>query len=319
MRLTVVLCVLSAAEFCLAQAPIKVDVNQAEEPIRVGVNLVNVTFVARDAGGKAVTDLAREEVEVFEDGVPQTVAFFARSADVPLALAIAVDFSGSQEHSLKKHHKDLQTFLREALGPRDRVSLICFGNFLRLVSNSTASGDSLIEGLQRFEKGERGFPLVGPREVRTGGTAFYDTVYYPVTELLVRAENMRRALIVLSDGEDNSSSHHMLEAIESAQAAGAPIFCIRYTEIAGDGPIARNRYGTEVMERLAHETGGSHIDAAKTDLRSAFRRIGEELRTSYELAYHSTNATKDGTFRKIAIRLKRPGATTRAKTGYIAR
>lgn len=319
MRAPALLFILLTAGIGRAQPPIRVDVNQAEEPIRVGVNLVNIAFSARDAGGRAILDLSREEVEVFEDGTPQSIYFFARSTEVPLALGLALDFSGSQQHFLKQHHRDLRVFLGEAMGVRDRVFLVCFGNFLRLVSGFTASPDTVLEALKRYEEGQRRFELVGPTELRTGGTAFYDAIYYPVTEVLAKADNMRRALVILSDGEDNASSHHMLEAIESSQAAAVPVFAVRYTEQRGDGPTARNRYGTEVMDRIARETGGFHFDATRTDLKNAFRRIGEELRTSYELAYHSTNPVKDGTFRKIAIRLKRPGSTARTKTGYFAR
>jgi Ca-activated chloride channel family protein len=111
----------------------------------------------------------------------------------------------------------------------------------------------------------------------------------------------------------------MMESIEAAQAANVLIFAVRYTQPPKGGPIARNRYGTSVMDRVARETGGAHFDAEKTDLRATFRQIGEELRMSYELAYPSTNPVKDGTFRKIVIRPKRPGLTVRTKTGYFAR
>jgi Ca-activated chloride channel family protein len=302
-----------------AQAPIRVEVNQAQLPFRVSVNLVSVAFSVHDERGGLVTDLSKEDFDVFEDAVPQEIAFFARSADVPLELALVVDFSGSQEHSLKQHHKDLQLFLKEVLGPRDRAFLVCFGNFIRLVSDSSSDAEVLIEGMHRFEAGARNFPELGPSERRELGTAFYDAIFYPVAEKLAKTEGGRRALLMFSDGEDNSSSHNMMETIEASQAADVLIYAIRYTERVRGGPTARNRYGTSVMDRVARETGGTHYDAAKTDLRTTFRQIGEELRLSYELAYHSSNSAKDGNFRKIAIRPKRAGLTVRAKTGYVAR
>jgi len=302
-----------------AQTPIRVDVNQAESPFRVNVNLVSVAFSVRDENGRLVTDLSKEDFDVLEDAAPQEIAFFARSADVPLELALVVDFSGSQEHSLKQHHKDLQLFLKEVLGPRDRAFLVCFGNFVRLVSDSSSDADVLIQRMHMFEEGERRFPQIGPPERRELGTAFYDAIYYPVTEKLAKAESGRRALLMFSDGEDNSSSHNMMETVEASQAADVLFYAIRYTERVRGGPTARNRYGTSVMDRVARETGGMHYDAAKTDLRTTFRQIGEELRLSYELAYHSSNAVKDGSFRKIVIRPKRAGLTVRAKTGYFAR
>ena len=140
-----------------------------------------------------------------------------------------------------------------------------------------------------------------------------------VTLWSARAESGRKALIVFSDGEDNSSAHHMLDAIESAQRENVVIFPIRYTDIRKDGRLTgRNKYGIRVMARLAKETGGADFDAEKADLKQAFGEIGEELRSSYELAYHSTHVADDGTFHKLVIRPKRPGLTVRAKTGYFA-
>jgi Ca-activated chloride channel family protein len=319
MRATPGLFALLTACICLAQSQIHVDVNQAEAPIRVDVNLVNVAFTVRDTRGALVNDLTRDDFEVFEDAVPQSIAFFARSADVPLSLGLVVDFSGSQEHFLKQHHKDLLAFLGEVLGPRDQAFLVCFGNYLRLVSDFSPLGDSLVDELQRYEKGKRNFPQLGPPEDRELGTAFYDAIYYPVTEKLARTDRGRRALLVFSDGEDNSSSHNMMEAIEAAQAADVLVFALRYTEYGKEGLTARNRYGTGVMARIARETGGADYDARKTDLPGTFRRIGEELRLSYELAYHASNPAQDGTFRKIVVRARRPGLTVRSKTGYLAR
>ncbi len=303
---------------CMAQSQIPVDVNQAQPPIRVDVNLVNVAFTVRDKSGALVNNLTREDFEVHEDAVPQTIAFFARSADVPLTLGLVVDFSGSQEHFLKQHHKDLQIFLQEVLGPRDQAFVVCFGNYLRLVSDFSPDAEGLVEALQRYEHGKRSFPELGPSEDRELGTAFYDAIYYPVTGKLAQTEGGRRALLIFSDGEDNSSSHNMMEAIEAAQAADVMVFALRYTEYGKKGETARNRYGTGVMIRVARETGGAHYDAGKTDLATTFRQIGEELRSSYEVAYHTSNPARDGTFRKIVVRAKREGLTVRSKTGYFA-
>ena len=111
----------------------------------------------------------------------------------------------------------------------------------------------------------------------------------------------------------------MLDAIEAAETNDVLLFAVRYTEIGKDGPNARNKYGMRVMERIARETGGADFDAREKGLRENFRQIGEELRSSYELSYHSTNPASDDSFRKIAIRVKQPGLQVRAKTGYYAR
>lgn len=303
----------------LSQQPFRVEVNQAQQPIRVDVNLVNVAFTVRDAAGALATTLTRDDFDVFEDGLPQKISFFARSTDVPLTLGLIMDMSGSQEHFMKPHHHDLEAFLKQVMEPRDRAFLVCFGNHLRLVADFTPTAPSLLDGLTKFEKGVRSFPEFAAGETRELGTAFYDAIYYSVQERLARAASGRRVLLVFSDGEDNSSAHHMLDAIEESQAADVRLYALRYTDSRGNRLTARNKYGAAVMDRLARETGGAHYNAREGDLTQWFAQIGEELRATYELAYTSTNPDRDGSFRKIRIRPKNPGLVVRAKTGYFAR
>jgi Ca-activated chloride channel homolog len=292
---------------------------QNELAIHVDVKLVNVAFTARDANGRLVADLTRDDIEVLDDGAPQPISFFAHSADLPLALGLIADVSGSQESFLKRHHHDLDTFLKNTLTPRDQAFLVCFGNHVRLVSDFTSKRELLMERLKDFDKDQHlgPYPELGPAERRILGTAFYDALYYATSEKLERSERGRRALIVFSDGEDNSSAHHMLDATEAAQSADAAIYGIRYTDIDKRGMNGRNKYGISVMNRIARDTGGRDFDAQKTDMKQAFGEIEQELRSSYELAYHSPNA--DGTFHKLVVRARRPGILIRAKTGYFAR
>src|SRR5882762_5681865 len=294
----------------------------SQEPIHVAVNLVNVAFSVRDTQGALLENLAKEDVEVLEDAVPQKISFFARSTDVPLTLGLIVDVSGSQDHFTKQHEQDLEVFLKEVLGPKDRAFLVTFGNHIRLISDFSPSGVEIIERMQEYKGRDKGrekkkraeFPDLGPPESRDLGTAFYDSIYYAVREELAR-ESGRRALLVFSDGEDNSSSHDMMTTIETARAENVVVYAIRYTEKEHGKLTARNKYGTSVMERLAKESGGAHIDAATTDPHTYFRQITEELRTSYELAYYPTNSDKDETFRKIVIRTKLAGARVGRRQG----
>ena len=289
-----------------------------EEPLRVNVKLVNVAFSARDSRGALVNSLTKDDVEVFEDAVPQKISFFAHSVDVPLTLGLIVDFSGSQDQFSKQHQHDLEVFLKDILGPKDRVFMICFGNHLRLVSDFSQSGPELIDRLKLYQRSDKHFPDLGPKEDRELGTAFYDSIYYSVTEKLAN-ESGRRALLVFSDGEDNSSSHDMMSAIEAAQSANVLVYTIRYTEKQHGHLTARNHYGIRVMDRIAKETGGQAIDAETTDPKTYFQQIAEELRTSFELAYYPTNPLPDDTFRKIVIRPRQSGLTIRSKTGYFSR
>ena len=113
---------------------------QEAPKIHSNVNLVNVSFTARDQRGTLLDSLTADQVNLFEDGVEQKIAHFAKSTDVPLTLGLIVDASSSQEHFSKEHEKDVETFLKNVLGPKDRAFLLCFGNHLRLVSDFTQSG-----------------------------------------------------------------------------------------------------------------------------------------------------------------------------------
>jgi Ca-activated chloride channel family protein len=302
----------------LAAMCLLVPAARTQEPIKVRVDLVNVAFTARDAKGTLVENLTRGDVELFEDAVPQKIEFFSRSTDLPLTLALIMDVSGSQEHFERKHEKDLQVFLEEVLGPKDRAFMVCFGNHLRLVSDYTNSPQEILSSFHDFDKSKRHFPEIGPQEERDLGTAFYDSIYYSVTEKLAQSGG-RQAILMFSDGEDNSSSQNMMAAIEAAQGANVIVYAIRYTEPNKHGELnARNKYGISVMDRIAKETGGAHIDAQATDPHTYFRQIAEELRTSYEVGYYPTNKAKDDTFRKIRITPKDQSVKIRSKTGYFS-
>jgi Ca-activated chloride channel family protein len=287
--------------------------------IRANVNLVSVSFTARDSRSALLDKLGQEDVEVLEDSIPQKISFFGKSGDVPLTLGLIVDASGSQEHFSKKHEKDLEIFLNRVLGPQDRVFLLCFGNHLRLVSDFTQSGEQVIRNLKEYEKSMGRFPEIGPREDRDLGTAFYDSIYYSVVEKL-QNESGRKALLIFSDGEDNSSSHDMMTTLETAQGANVLLYTIRYTETKRNGELtARNKYGIKVMDRLAKDSGGAHIDAKEMDPKEYFQQIAEELRTSYTIGYYPTNPMKDENFRRIVVRAKQEGIKIRTKSGYFAR
>ena len=158
MRRLALLLTLFAAVICLSQ-----------EPVRVKVNLVNVSFSVRDSRGALVEDLTKDDFEVLEDAVPQKIAFFSRSSDVPLTLGLIVDASGSQDHFSKQHKHDLEVFLQDVLGPKDRAFMLCFGNHLRLVSDFTQSSAQILDGLNRYRTRCRAFPGTRPERVSRPG------------------------------------------------------------------------------------------------------------------------------------------------------
>jgi Ca-activated chloride channel family protein len=183
-------------------------ISSGQQPIQVAVNLVNVAFSARDSRGVLVENLTKDDVEVLEDAVPQKISFFAKSTDVPLTLGLIVDASGSQDHFSKQHEQDLEVFLKEVLGPKDRAFLVTFANHIRLVSDFSHSGAEIVDRMKAFQHRDKDkrkgkhveFPELGPEEERDLGTAFYDSIYYSVTEKLKR-EQGRRALLIFSDGD----------------------------------------------------------------------------------------------------------------------
>lgn len=288
------------------------------QTFRADVNLINVTFSARNAQGAAVSDLKQEEVQIFEDDVPQKIRFFDNST-LPLTVGLIVDVSNSQEKFFRNHRRDVEKFLKDVMGPQDQAFLICFGNHVRLVSDFTSSPNDIIEGYANFEHGNRDFPELGPVEQRAEGTALFDSLYYAATEKLASADRGRRALIVFSDGEDNSSAHDVVDAIEAAQAADILVYCVRYTERKGT-PTSRNKYGMREMKRIASDTGAADFDAVNgANLDRTFKQIGGELRTLYTAAYHASNRRRDGTFRRVAVTVSRPDVIVRAKAGYYAK
>jgi len=308
-----------AAAQLTAWITLPVCLAQQAPSIHVDVRLINVSFTVRDDKGAFVTDLTKDDFEILDDGAPQAIAFFARSTDLALSLGLVLDMSGSQEHFIKRHKHDLETFLKTVLTQRDNAFLLCFGNHLRLASDFSASPKEIMEGLNQYDHRMSEVPELAALENRIEGTAFYDALYHSTIDKFGVKEGGRRAIVVFSDGEDNSSAHHMLDVIEAAQNQNVVIFGMRYTETRKGRLTARNKYGTSVIERLGRETGGADFDAEKDDMKKSFHEIEEQLRSTYELGYYASPILRDGTFHKLAVRSKRPGVTVRAKTGYFAR
>ena len=300
----------------LAVAPL--GDSQDRPSFQAEAKLVNITASIRSTSGQLIGDLTQDDFEVLDDGVPQTIRFFARETELPLSLGLIIDVSASQDKFIKQHDRDVAKFLEAALRPKDDVFAVCFGNHLRLVSDGDSSVPSIIDHLKIFDKDMRRFPEIGPHEDRDLGTALYDAVYYSVTEKLTKPGQRRRAILLFSDGEENSSANDLLDTIEAAQNADTLIYSIRYTQMEHGRLNARNRYGIHVMHHLASQTGGGDFDALHTNLAVVFDQIGAELRSLYEIGYVPSNSHPDGTFHKVTIRCKRPDTVIRSRSGYYA-
>lgn len=310
------------ARFCslpLLFLAVSILANSQERPsFQAEAKLVNITASVRSTSGQIIGDLTQDDFEVLDDGVPQTIRFFARESALPLSLGLIIDASGSQDRFIKQHDRDVAKFLETALRPKDDVFAVCFGNHLRIVSDGDTSVPSIIDHLKIFDKDPKRFPEIGPHEERDLGTALYDAVFYSVKEKLAKPGQRRRAILLFSDGEENSSANDLLDTIEAAQNADTLIYSIRYTQMEHGRLNARNRYGVHVMHHLASQTGGGDFDALHTNLAVVFDEIAAELRSLYEIGYVPSAAHPDDTFHKVTIRCKRPDTVIRARSGYYA-
>ena len=282
-------------------------------------HLINTAISVHDSAEGLVKGLTQEDFTIVEDGVPQTVRFFAHDGQLPLSIGLMIDASGSQEKFTKAHEKDINSFLVKVLEAKDEAFAVCFGNHLRLVRDFSSSPQSISDAIRDFDKGSRDFPEIGPEESRDLGTALYDAVYFGTVEKLLKRPESRKVLLIMSDGEENSSEHDLLDAIEAAQTANVVVYAIRYTEHKQDKLDARDRYGIRVLDHLVQQTGGKAYDVRSTELTKAFAEIAGELRSMYEIAYQSTNKNRDGLFRKVIIRPLRKDLVVRSRPGYYAR
>ena len=286
-------------------------------------HLIDSTISVHDAQGGLVLDLSKDDLTILEDGIPQTIRYFSRAEDLPLSIGLIVDSSGSQEKFLKEHERDIAQFLKQTLLPEDRAFAVCFGNRLKLVSDWTSGApkdqESILSALHSYDKGQRDFPELGPKEDRDLGTAFNDAVYFAATEKMANIQHRRKVLVVFSDGEENSSEHDLVETIEAAQNNDVLVYAIRYTQLQHGKMNARDRYGMRELDHLTQQTGGKSYDSHAMQVSQAFAEISGELRSLYAVAYHSTNQANDGAFRKVVIQTKRPGIVLRARAGYYAR
>jgi Ca-activated chloride channel homolog len=288
-------------------------------PLKVETHLIDTTVSVHNTAGGLVNDLTKDDLSVVEDGIPQTIRFFSHADQLNLSIGLVIDASGSQEKFIKDHERDIADFLHQTLLPGDRAFALCFGNHLRLVSDWTGDQTAIIDSLRSYDKGHSDGPELGPIENRELGTALDDAVFYSTTERMADIHHRRKVLVVFSDGEENSSEHDLIDAIEVAQSNDVLVYAIRYTELDHGRMNARDRYGMRELDHLTAQTGGKSYDIHTMKVSQAFAEIAGELRSLYGVAYQSTNKVRDGSFRKIVIQPNRPGLVLRARAGYYAK
>ena len=272
--------------------------------IKVRVELVNVLTTVTDKKNRLVTDLTKDDFRIFEDGKPQEIRFFSRETDLPLRIGLLLDTSNSIRDRLSFEQEAASDFLNAAVRPgKDLVFLVSFDVEPQLVQDYTDDIEKLSNSIQGLRAG--------------GVTSLYDAVFFSCKEKLLffppPEPYLRRVMIVVSDGQDNKSVHTQDEAISMAQKAEVTIYTISTNRSGAEGR------GDKVLRRLAEETGGHvFLPFEAGDLEASFQEIARELRSQYSLAYVSTNTSRDGTFRKIAIQPVDANLHVRAKNGYFA-
>src|SRR5437660_11451634 len=303
--------------------------NQSEDQsmgtLRVNVDVVNVYCNVKDKRGALIPDLKRDDFQLTEDGKPQSVKYFATESNQPLTLGLLIDTSASQMRVLPMEQEAGEQFLRQVLGKEDLAFLINFDIDVTLDQDYTSDVRELRHALDqtRINAGEAvgGGPGAGQGPFPTSniprGTLLYDAIYLAAADKLGR-EVGRKAMIILTDGEDQGSRYRIREAIEAAQKADAICYVIL---IADRGFYGFGGYhGDFEMKKLTQETGGRVIEVGNKieKLRQAFDQISQELRSQYNAGYVPINTARDGSFRKVDIKPKKGDYKIQARSGYYA-
>jgi len=305
----------------------------SDEIIKVETNLTNLFFTAADKNKRFISNLKAEDILVLEDGKPQEVFTFQQNIDLPLSIAILIDTSISEERTLPDEKVAAQAFLESVMRPnKDEAAVISFTGDTTLEQGFTGSIERLRRAIDRVEfvppSGYIGGgvvvngtpPISGTNQSLAGSTAVWDAVWATSEELMsTSAEHTRRAIILLTDGDDTSSRMKIHEAIERAQKSDALIYAIgigdRYTFNVNEG----------ALRKIAEQTGGrAYFPRHERDLRDAFAQIQKDLREQYLVAYSPTNKARDGSYRKIEIQIVNPALKQQSlklnyRAGYFAK
>lgn len=268
------------------------------------VDEVNVVFTATNGHGKFVRDLSQGDFRVLDNNQPpQSILDFRRETNLPLRVGLLVDDSGSVKSRFAFEQNAAISFLQQVVRPVvDRAFIIGFNSHAKLMKDFTDNNAQLSSAIYNLKAG--------------GGTALYDAIYLACKEKLLKTGDqrpVRRAIIVLSDGEDNQSQMSLGAAIQMAQRAEVVIYAISTDD---SGLVMR---GDGVLEQLANATGGRAFFPYKmTDITKSFSAIEEELRSQYSLAYKPAEMAADGRYHSIEIVALSKKVHVRARPGYYA-
>jgi Ca-activated chloride channel homolog len=279
--------------------------DQALTTLRTTTNEVNVVFVVTDKGGRRVADLKKNDFTIVDDNKPPAeIRSFAAETNLPLQVGLLIDASNSVRDRFKFEQESAIEFLNQTIHPsKDRAFVVGFDVTPEVTQDFTDNTEALAHGVHELRPG--------------GGTALYDALYFACRDKLLKAPKntpVRRAIILLSDGDDNQSHVTREEAIEMAQRAEAIVYTIS-TNVSGTKGA-----GDKVLERIADATGGrAFFPFQLRDVSNDFAEIAEELRSQYAISYKPADFKSDGHYRTIEIVANdRKNFRVRARRGYYA-
>ena len=278
--------------------------SQDKNRITLDVSRVNMLFTVSDKKGHFITDLTKDDFDVLESKKSQSIIEFSAESDLPLRLAILIDTSNSIRERFRFQQEAAIAFIDGTVRPRqDRALVVSFDTAAELVTDLTDNISVLEKAIQGLRPG--------------GGTSMYDAVYFACRDKLMQDQPLykfRRAMVILSDGEDNQSRYTRDQALEMAQKADVTIYTIstNITHIETDGD--------KVLRYFAGETGGQVFFPFKaTDLNQSFENIANELRHQYNIFYRPEPLRTDGFYHPVDIRVKgHKDMVVRARKGYYA-
>jgi Ca-activated chloride channel family protein len=301
--------------------------------IRTETDLTNLLFTVTDKNNRYITNIQQNDLRVLEDGLPQKLFTFQRETDRPLAIAFLIDVSGSEERTLPDEKAAARSFIENVIrSSKDQVAIIPFEGYAHLEQPLTRDVLGIYRTLERVEVAYPAYlgsapPMTGitsgpgtiapPRE---GSTAIWDSIALTARQVLARSAGLRRrAIILLTDGQDGSSRLSRSSAIDQAIAADAVIYAI------GIGDPKYQGVDKGALRDIAERTGGrAFFPKKQDDLRAAFAEIEQELRSQYLLAYTSTNKKRDGAYRRLTVEITNPDfqkekLKLRYRPGYFAK
>ena len=308
------------------------DTTQQSKPaatFRVNANLVSLFFSVRDKHNGLIPTLSKSDCSIYEDGQLQTIKDFSAVTDLPLTLGILLDTSGSQQNVLPLEQQAGSRFLHQILREKDQAFVVTFDVDVDLAQDFTNNVDELTRALDKAEintaggNGAGGVPGIGqgpfPTQGAPKGTLLYDAVAEASKDKLSMTTG-RKALILLTDGEDEGSITKPNEAIEAAQKANAIIYVILIADRGFYGDFTFGYTGDAQMRKLTDATGGRVINVGNNGkkLQDAFDEIERELRTQYLASYTPANTNWNGGYRKLNVVCKGDGLKVQARKGYYA-